>query len=334
MRTAIVSGIVAALIVTVLILGRGDPLGPNSYVVIGISQGCVYGLIALGLVLVYKGSRVFNFAQGEFGTIAAFIVFLLTEQWKTELPYFVAMLIAIVAVIILGIGMERVIVRPLLSAPRVNLLVASIAFALFAVAIELVLFLPEPKVFNPFVRKLPGIPETGLEILNFTVEPQRFLIVALLGVLAGVLGYFFSRTDLGLAVLATSQDSFATRVVGIGVERMSRFIWASAAGLGAIAGILYIPLTGALTPGAMTFSVLIPAFTAAVIGGMTSLPGAFVGGIVIGCVQSLSNWAANAWHLGDRAFQEILPGTPDVVLLVLLLVVLLARPQGLLGSEA
>jgi len=334
MRTAIVSAVVTALLITVLILGRGDPLGPNAYVVIGLSQGCVYGLVALGLVLVYKGSRVFNFAQGEFGTIAAFILFLLTEQWNTGLPYFVAMLIAIIGVILLGIIMERVIVRPLLNAPRISLLVASIAFALFAVAIELVLFLPEPKVFSPFVTSLPGIPEIGLEIFSFTVEPQRFLIVFLLAALAGVLGFFFSRTDLGLAVLATSQDAFATRVVGIGVERMSRFIWATAAGLGAIAGILYIPLTGALTPGAMTFSVLIPAFTAAVIGGMTSLPGAFVGGIVIGCAQSLSNWAANAWHLGDRTFQEILPGTADVVLLVLLLVVLMARPQGLLGSEA
>src|SRR5688500_7861586 len=124
MRTAIVSGVVAALIMTVLILGRADPLGPNSFVVIGISPGCVYGLIALGLVLVYKGSRVFNFAQGEFGTTAAFVVFLLTEQWKTGLPYFVAMLIAILAVILMGIVMERVIVRPLLNAPRINLLVA------------------------------------------------------------------------------------------------------------------------------------------------------------------------------------------------------------------
>ena len=334
MRTGIVSGIVAALIITVLMLGRADPLGPNAFVVIGISQGCVYGLIALGLVLVYKGSRVFNFAQGEFGTIAAFIVFLLTEQWKTSIPYVLAMLIAIVAVIIIGIGMEKVIVRPLLNAPKINLLVASIAFALFAVAIELVLFLPEPKVFNPFIKRLPGIPETGAEIFNFTVEPQRFLIVFLLAVLAGVLGYFFSRTDLGLAVLATSQDAFATRVVGIGVERMSRFIWATAAGLGALAGILYIPLTGALTPGTMTFSVLIPAFTAAVIGGMTSLPGAFVGGIIIGCVQSLSNWAAGHYHIGDKIIQEILPGSPDVVLLLLLLTVLLARPQGLLGTES
>lgn len=334
MKTAIVSGVITALLIVVLILGRGDPLGPNSYVVIGVSQGCVYGLIALGLVLVYKGSRVFNFAQGEFGTLAAFAVFLITEQWKTGLPYVVAMLIALVFVTLVGIIMERVIVRPLLNAPRVNLLVATIAFALFAVALELMFFLPEVKVFQPFVKRLPGVPETGVEIFNFTLEPQRFLIVFLLAVLAGVLGYFFSRTDLGLAILATSQDSFATRVVGIGVERMSRFIWASAAFLGGLAGILYVPLTGALTPGALTFSVLIPAFTAAVIGGMTSLPGAFVGGILIGTLQSLSNWASNAWHIGGKTFQEILPGTPDVVLLAVLLLVLLARPQGLLGSEA
>ena len=334
MRTAIVSAVVTALIVTTLILGRGDLQGPNSFVVIGISQGCVYGLMAIGLVLVYKGTRVFNFAQGEFGTLAAFMVFLLTEQWKTGMPYILAMLIAVVAVILIGIVMERIIVRPLLNAPRVNLLVATIAFALFCVAIELVLFLPEPKVFNPFVTKLPGIPETGLEIFNFTLEPQRFLIIALLAALAGILGYFFSRTDLGLAVLATSQDAFATRVVGIGVERMSRFIWAVAAGLGAIAGILYVPLTGALTPGVMTFTILIPAFTAAVIGGMTSLPGAFVGGIIIGCIQSLSNWASNAWSIGDQPIQQHLPGTPDVVLLLVLLTILLARPQGLLGKEA
>ena len=334
MRTAIVSAVITALIVTVLMLGSGDAQGPNAFVVIGISQGCVYGLIAIGLVLVYKGARVFNFAQGEFGTIAAFIVFLMTEQWNTGIPYILAIVIGVVAVILLGIIMERIIVRPLLSAPRVNLLVASIAFALFAVAVELVLFLPEPKVFNPFVTQLPGIPETGLEFFGFTLEPQRFLIIALLAALAGVLGYFFSRTDLGLAVLATSQDEFATRVVGIGVERMSRFIWATAAGLGAIAGILYVPLTGALTPGVITFSVLIPAFTAAVIGGMTSLPGAFVGGIIVGLLQSLSNWASNAWSIGDQAIQQILPGTPDVVLLLVLLVILLARPQGLLGREA
>ncbi|MEA2433229.1 MAG: branched-chain amino acid transport system permease protein [Actinomycetota bacterium] len=332
MRTAIVTGALVALIAAILFMGAGDPTGPNSYVVIGLSQGAVYGLVAIGLVLVYKGSRVFNFLQGEFGTLGAFAVFLMVQQWKVGLPYWACALIALAAVTIIGIGFERIVVRPLLNAPRITVLVATIATALFAIAMELLVFRPEPKILPPMVDSLFG--KKGFEILSFTLEPQRFLIVLVLAGLAIGLGYFFSRTDLGLAVLATSQDPFATRVVGIGVERMSRFIWASAAFLGALAGILYVPLTGALTPGAMTTGILIPAFTAAVIGGMTSLPGAFVGGLTVGLVQSLSNWAANHYTLGDRLLQDIIKGAPDVALTLALLIVLLARPQGLLGKEA
>jgi branched-chain amino acid transport system permease protein len=290
--------------------------------------------VSLGLVLVYKGSRVFNFSQGEFGSMAAYIVYVLIEQVRSvEIPYGVAALVAIVGVVLLGLLMERLIVRPLLTAPRITLLVATIAFALFLIGAQLLLFLPEPKSLAPLLSKLPG-GGTGLELFDFIIEPQRILVLAVLAALAAILGYFFSRTDLGLAVLATSQDSFATRVVGIGVERMSRFIWGSAAFLGGVAGILYVPLAGALTPGVMTSGVLIPAFTGAVIGGMTSLPGAFVGGVIVGIVQSLSNWGAGHYYLGDRLWQDIVPGGPDVLLMLVLLLVLLIRPQGLLGSEA
>ena len=138
-------------------------------------------------------------------------------------------------------------------------------------------------------------------------------------------------------MLATSQDAFATRVVGIGIERMSRFIWGAAALLGAIAGILYVPLTGALTPAVMTANILIPAFTGAVLGGMTSLPGAFVGGVVIGIVQSTALWAGGHFNIGTGdeavALSEKIPGVEQVSILVVLLVVLLARPAGLLGKE-
>jgi branched-chain amino acid transport system permease protein len=331
MRTAIVVAAITALVTIVLFGGAGDASGPNAFVVIGISQGAVYGLVGLGLVLVYKGSRVFNFAQGEFGTIAAFIVFVLIEQVRSvNIPYGVAAVIAIIGVVLIGLIMERLIVRPLLNAPRITLLVATIAFALLAVGVELLLFLPEPKTLAPVLSKLPF----EVQIFGFIVEAQRVLVVGVLAAFAGVLGYFFSKTDLGLAVLATSQDAFATRVVGIGVERMSRFIWGSAAFLGAVAGILYVPISGALTPGALTSGVLIPSFTAAVIGGMTSLPGAFVGGVVVGMIQSVSNWAFGHYSLGDRLWQDILPGGPDAVLMLMLLIVLLARPQGLLGTEA
>src|SRR5688500_1225496 len=118
MRTAIVVAAITAIVTAIPFAGAGDPTGPNAFIVIGISQGAVYGLVALGLVLVYKGSRVFNFAQGEFGSIAAFIVFLLVEQWRTGIPYWLSSLIAIVAVLVLGLIVERLIVRPLLDAPR------------------------------------------------------------------------------------------------------------------------------------------------------------------------------------------------------------------------
>ncbi len=335
MRTAIVSGAVAALCALILFFGAGDELGPNAFVVIGISQGCVYGLCALGLVLVYKGSRVFNFAQAEFGTLAAFGVFLMVEQWQTGIPYWAAALIAIAGTVLIGLVMERIVVRPLLNAPRINLLVATIALALLFIAVELLLFLPEPKTLPPILTSLPGA--GTIEIFDYIIEPQRVLIVAVLALLAGILGYFFSKTDLGLAVLATSQDAFATRVVGIGVERMSRFIWGTAALLGAVAGILFVPLNP-LVPGIMTSQALIAAFTGAVIGGMTSLPGAFVGGIIVGLIQSVSNWAAGHYQIGTgdnaRFIQDIVPGSPDVLMMVVLLIVLLVRPQGLLGKEA
>jgi branched-chain amino acid transport system permease protein len=340
MRTGIVSGIVAALLGLVLLLGAGDDAGPNAFVVIGVATGAIYGLVALGLVLVYKGSRVFNFAQGEFGTVAAFTTFILLEQVKTvKVPYFAAVIGGLAVAVGFGLLMERLIVRPLMNSPRITLLVATISFALLTVGLQIIFFLPEPKVLRPFIDPIDaaGNPN-GIEIFNYILEPQNIIIMGVLAVLAIVLGYFFSKTDLGLAILATSQDSFATRVVGIGVERTSRFIWGTAALLGGLAGILYIPITGALTPGAMTTGILIPAFTAAVLGGMTSLPGAFVGGIVVGCVQSLANWAGNSWSFtvggALKPLASIIPGLPDVAIILVLLLILLARPQGLLGSEA
>lgn len=335
MRSAIISGTVAALIGLVLLLGSGAENGPNPFVTLGVLNGAIYGLVALGLVLVYKGTRVFNFAQGEFGTLAAFLLFFSVDRAYGGLPYPVGIAIALTGVLLVGLAMERVIIRPLINAPRVTLLVTTIAMALFLIGIEILLFKAEPRSLSPMVEAINAAGEVNtIEIFDLAVEPQRLIGLGVLVAFGVLLAYFFSRTDLGLAVLATSQDSFATKVVGIGVERMSRFIWASAALLGAVAGILYVPLTGALTPAVMTQNILIPAFTGAVLGGMTSLPGAFLGGVVIGFVQSVSLWAASAWYIGTRSLQEIVPGSEQLAILLVLLIVLLARPQGLLGKEA
>lgn len=333
MRTAIVSGVLVALLGLGLIVGNGVHNGPNPFITLGIMNGAVFGLVALGLVLVYKGTRVFNFAQGEFGTLAAYFLFMGINNWG--MPYGLAIPVALAATVVIGLALERIVVRPLMNAPRINLLVATIAAALAFIGIEILIYRIEPRSLDPVIAATDaaGNPN-GITIFDLPIEPQRLIALGVLLALGALLAWFFSKTDLGLAVLATSQDAFATRVVGIGVERMSRFIWGSAAFLGAIAGILYVPLTGALTPAVMTTNILIPAFTGAVLGGMTSLPGAFVGGIVIGVVQSVGLWAGGHFTIGEKALQEIVPGVEQVTIMVVLLAVLLARPQGLLGKEA
>jgi branched-chain amino acid transport system permease protein len=286
------------------------------FTVVGLFQGATYGLLAVGLVLVYKGTRTFNFAQGEFGTVAAYVTFALFAN--AGLPYGVAVLIGLGCAVLLGLIVERTVVRPLLNAPRLTLLVATVGVALFIIAATILVARIQPRVLAP---ALTGDP---FYLFDAGILPQQVLLLGVLATLAGLLAMFF-RTNRGLAVLATSQDALATRTVGISVTGMSRFIWGFAALLGGIAGILQAPVSGVFAPGFMTVGALIPAFTGAVLGGMTSLPGAFLGGVIIGVAQNLGI------HFLQRAN---VPGAADLTVFALLLLILLTRPQGLLGKEA
>lgn len=336
MRNLVVSLTVVGIIALIMAMGAGDPTGPNPFVTLGILNGAIYGLVAIGLVLVYKGTRVFNFAAGEFGTLGAFFVFYLFDAEFLGLPYGVAVILALIGALIVGLILERIVIRPLMNAPRITVMVATIAIALLAIGTEILFSKAEPRTLSPAFPATAGGEPAGVYLpgFEFQIDPQRLLTLAVLLLVGAALAYFFSRTDLGLAVLATSQDNFATKVVGIGVERMSMFIWGTAAILGAIAGILFVPISGTLIPGLMTTSILIPAFTAAVLGGMTSLPGVFLGGIAIGFVQSTSLWASGHYFMGDTPIQQTIPGAEQIAIFALLLIVLLARPQGLLGKEA
>lgn len=287
------------------------------FTVIGLFQGAVYGLLAVGIVLVYKGARVFNFAQGEFGTVAAFVAWALFTNMG--LPYGLAVLAALVSAVLMGLTMERLVIRPLFNASRVTVLVATVGVALLTIGLTILLGKTEGRVLEPAIQG------DALNILGAGIEIQQLLVVGILAVLAVLLAYFFSRTNLGLAVLATSQDALATRIVGISVPGMSRFIWGFAALLGGLAGILQAPISQ-FFPGFMTRTSLVPAFTAAVLGGMTSLPGAFIGGELIGVAQNLG-----IFYLGQQAG---VPGASELTVFALLLLVLLIRPRGLLGTEA
>jgi branched-chain amino acid transport system permease protein len=156
------------------------------------------------------------------------------------------------------------------------------------------------------------------------ITQQQLVIVIVLAVLAVASALFFSRTRTGTAIIAVSQEPTATSLVGISVKRTSALTWGLAGLLGGIAGILLSGSTGFVSPGSLTGLALIPAFTAAVFGGITSLPGAFLGGVVIGIIEALAQ---------ANIPKDIIPGSGRVVLFVALLSVLLIKPAGLLGKE-
>jgi branched-chain amino acid transport system permease protein len=291
----------------------------SSALVIGVISGGVYALVALGLVLVYKASGIFNFAQAEFGTVAVYAAWAALEL--ADLPYAVALVIGVAAGVVMGLVTERFIIRPLFDAPRVTLLVATAGVALLAIGVQFW------RANNPALRVLAPLSQEAdrLRVFGIQLSDQRLLILAALAATAVLLAAFF-RSPLGLAVLAASQEPTAAELVGVSVKRVSSLTWGLAALLGSIAGLLTAPISnfspGFLTSGAS--GALIPGFTAAVIGGMTSLPGAVVGGLAVGIVESLG---------GLGAFDAV-PGARSVLVFGSLLVVLLVRPQGMFGGRA
>jgi branched-chain amino acid transport system permease protein len=283
--------------------------------VFGVASGAAIGLVAIGLVLIYKSSRVFNFAAGEFVTVGAFGLYLGDKSWG--LPYPIAMLVGILAGLVMALLVERLVVRPLADRPRVTILVATAAVATVLIPLELMIGGVKPFPASPIIEAL------GPKVLGVYFSPQRMFIVAAL-VLSGLaLAYFFGRTDLGLATLASSQEPTASRLVGIRLNRISMLTWGLAGLLGGLAGVLLTPLTSSFAAGYGTTGVLISAFTAAVLGGMTSIPGAFLGGILVGLVQTFAQFDLNK-----------VSGSPDLAILIVLVGVLLVRPTGLLGKEA
>jgi branched-chain amino acid transport system permease protein len=309
--TLVAAGATLALMILLIALGFDQAL------VLGIVNGVLYGLVALGLVLIYKSSGIFNFAQGEFGTVSVFALYLLLSK---NVPYVISLVLALGCAVAMGLAVERLVVRPLFEAPRVILLVATAGVALLSIGVEVWWGQARPRPISPLLGRLDRV-----SVLGVKVSDQRMLLILVLVVFAVALAYFFNRTNLGLAILGASQEPTAIELVGISVRRLSAITWGLAAFLGGVAGCIGAPISASFAPGFMTTTALIPAFAAAVLGGMTSLTGAFVGGAIVGVAQSVA--------LQAHAFRSI-PGPGSAMVFVILVGVLAVRPQGLLGKAA
>lgn len=279
----------------------------------GLANGGIYALLAVGIVLVYKGSRVLNFAQGEMGTFALFVAWWLIES--QDLPWFVGAVCAVAVGAAIGLLFERIVVRNMAHVSRVSVAVATIGLLLLLFALELKIFGPSPRILSPPIAGL------GVKIAGFFVSPTQMLALATAIGLGIALATFLKRTDFGLGVLAASQDATATRLVGIRLARVSAFTWTIAGAVSALAGLLIEPTIGVFAAGFMT-GLFVRALAAALLGGLTSLPGAFIGGVIVGVLEAV---------IGQQFVQSTFPGIQSVGVMLVIVAVLLLRPTGLWG---
>ena len=290
---------------------RGDGMLDFAQQLIGgVALGCVYGLIALGFVLIYKATEVVNFAQGEIMMLGAFLSF--TFITTLGLNYWLAFLLCIVAMAILGAIMERLVIRPILGYPQFSIVMATIGLGLVIRSLAGIIWgTDDLRIETPFTN---GVYRVG----SLVIAWDALSIIVATALLCAALYTFFRFTRVGIAMQATSQNMLAAYYMGIPVKRMFSLIWSLSAIVACCAGVLLAPIT--LIHANLGF-LGIKAFPAAVLGGFGSIPGALAGGITIGIVESLSGF-----YLPE--------GVKDVAAYVVLLIVLLWRPQGLFGSNA
>ena len=276
----------------------------------GISQGCIYGLIALGFVLIYKATETINFAQGELMMLGAFLG--LTATVVMGLPYWAGVPVALAGMALAGLLIERVALRPILGQPAFSVVMVTIGLGYVARgAVTMIPF------WGTETHTLPTpFKEEVLYLGTLAIGMEQIVIVAATVALCAALYLFFRFTRVGVAMQAASQNQLAAYYMGIPVRRLNGLIWAISAAVAALAGILLAPIT--FVHVSMGF-IGLKAFPAAVVGGFGSLPGAIVGGLVIGVVESLSG--------------VYLPeGFKDIAAYVMVLAMLVLKPNGIFGE--
>ena len=275
----------------------------------GISLGSVYAIIALGYTMVYGIAKMLNFAHGDIIMVGAYVCFFATGQFG--LPPIAGVLLAMVVCTILGMVIERLAYKPLRQAPSLAVLITAIGVSYFLQNSALLLWKSDPKVFTSVV------PGGALTLGSVNITYVALVTVLSCVVIMLVLSFFTGHTKLGKAMRACSEDKAAAQLMGIDVNRTISMTFAIGSALAAVAGVLLcstyptlMPTTGSL-PG-------IKAFTAAVFGGIGSIPGAFLGGLLLGIIEAM----AKAYISTNLA---------NSIVFAVLIVVLLVKPAGLLG---
>lgn len=279
-------------------------------VISGLANGCVYGLIALGFVLIYKATEAVNFAQGDFMMLGAFICLGLTNDAYMGMNFWLAVPIAIGLMALFGYLFDVTILRHLFGQSQVAIVILTIALGFVLRFFAGTFWTHEPvSLETPFAGQ-------DVRFGGVVLGVDEVMIIFVTVILTVLLYFFFSKTRLGVAMQAASQNQLAAYYMGIPVKRIQSLVWALSGALAAVAGILFAS-KGSIEPNIGLLGI--KAFAAAAIGGFGSLPGALVGGLIIGVIEQLAS-------------RYGVPGTSQIAPYALLLLVLIFRPGGLFSQ--
>jgi branched-chain amino acid transport system permease protein len=282
-------------------------------IVTGLATGGLYGLIALGFVLIYKATSVLNLAMGEFMTLGAFVCFTALTQIKA--PFFLALILTLASAVVLGIIVERLILRPLIGEPVISVIMVTIGLGVILRGLIYMIWTPS---FRNFPQIFPPEPLN----LNFAVIPSGLwwgFVFAIIGTIIFLLIFKFSRT--GVAMRATANDQQAALSMGISVRWVFALAWCFGAMASVIGGIVIGNISGiSVYMGDIGLKVL----AVIILGGLDSVGGAILGGFIIGILENLTGLYVDPLIGG---------GAKDVAPFLILVLIIMIRPYGLFGKE-
>lgn len=279
-------------------------------IVSGLANGCVYGLIAMGFVLIYKATEAVNFAQGDFMMLGAFICVGLTNAEFMGLSFWVSVPAAIMIMGIFGYLLDLVVLRRMFGQSQIAVIILTIALGFVLRFFAGLIWGHQPvSLQSPIAGK-------DLRFGGLVLGLDEVAVIVVTVIMTIVLYFYFNRTKLGVAMQASSQNQLAAYYMGIPVKRVHSLVWALAGMVAAVAGILFAS-KGAIDPSVGLLGI--KAFAAAVIGGFGSLPGALLGGLIVGLIEPFAS-------------RYIAAGYSQIMPYLLLFLILVFRPHGILAQ--
>lgn len=276
--------------------------------VYGLADGSILALAALGFVLIYKATSVINFAQGEFLLVGAYMFY--TAFVVMGLPFVGAVLVGVLAAIVIGVVVERFILRPMIGEEPISIIMVTIGLSMLLRALV-------QMFYGTSVKSQPAIlPNRSIEFLGAVVPLNRLLVVLIAAVVLTAFTIFFRRSRHGIAMRAVADDQQAAMTMGISVRRIFALAWVLAAVSALIAGVLLADIT-AVDQNLASFGLMV--FPVVILGGLDSVPGTIVGGLTIGLVTQFVSGYLD-------------PGLATVVPYIVLVLILLVRPYGIFGE--